>query len=526
MGQLPAVEFMGVAASLAGVLAVAWVAWRLARRRRTAPRRSSVAAAAAQDSLNASVYSGLPATVLVLALDGAGRIRHASARASAAMGLARPGESLQGKSFVGLSCWDEPAQARHALSRALLKAEMGRPQKLALGFLIDDRTVQLVFEMQPWVGTGGELRSVMVTAIDVGALQPLASPMAQLRTATPEPNAFASVGQATPLNPVTAAARATVEAMLKLLPAARTQEDALKIVSAHLARLFPGSSGALFMRKQGHSGLHNLRAWGVRPDAMSRIGEEDCWSLRHRELHWVDDPEVDVSCAHHPEGRCACVPLVAQGELSGVLTVSWGETAPERAVLAAMADPLAAALAQTMVNIALREQASRDPLTGLLNRQTLDAEFARLVRRAQEDGQHASILMIDIDHFKAFNDQFGHDAGDLVLKSVAVRISQIIRASDLAFRYGGEELVVLLPACGEDEAIASAKRIQAGLADLTLVSRGERLPPVTVSVGVSCFPNDGSSVASLFQVADAGVYAAKSAGRNAVVHALPAARAA
>lgn len=482
---------------------------------------------------------GLPPGVWVAVLDPDGRIQFASQKAAATLGLHR-GDGPKGKTFMDLPCWDQPQESRHALGRAILSTEMGKPQQLALTFGTGAAARIFVFEMQSQVGPKDDSRSLVVTVLELSSLLapvPAAlkagtsfaalkgfEPLITLFKAEPRPAASAA---ASPARLSTASAtRGLIDSMVKLLPTAQSYDEALKIVTSYLARLFPGSSGTLFLQKKGASGFHALRAWGPIVSRATRIGHEDCWAMRHSELHWVDQPEVDLCCTHNQDEKSACLPLVVRGEMIGVLAVAWTDTPPSRMTLEAVAEPLASALAQTATTFALLEQATRDPLTGLLNRQALETEFARLIQRAQEGSQPASVLMIDIDLFKSFNDRFGHDAGDLVLKNVASRINQAVRTSDLAFRYGGEELVVLLPNCAADEAIAGAKRIQKGLSDLTLVNRGERLPAVTISVGVATYPHDGTTPEALFQVADTGVYAAKAAGRNTVIHPVAEARAA
>lgn len=541
MGPLSQIEAFGsLGAGLLAFAAITLAAgglWlKLSWRSRRTPMN------AAESGFMESLRLGLPPGVLVVVIDHAGRIQFASQKALSALGLPEA-DMLRGKAFTGLPCWDEPPEARHALARAILKAEMGRSQQLAVSFRSGPADRHFLFELHPQVRPDGARRAVVITAMEMSSLlAAVPSAFTTHRNAMPtaleagrgEPSfGLARKETATARDALVgpadagAAAKSLVDSMFKLLPTAKSADEALRIVASYLARLFPGTSGKLFMQKKGASGLHGLRSWGQAASGGSaRISADDCWAMRHNELHWVENPDVDLCCGHNPSGQSACTPLIVRGETVGVLTVAWSEAAPERALLESLAEPLAQALAQTMTNLALREQATRDPLTGLLNRQVLDAEFQRLIQRAQEDSEPASLLMIDIDHFKAFNDRFGHDAGDLVLKSVASRINQAVRSRDLAFRFGGEEIMVLLPSCGTEEAIISATRMQKGLTELTLVNRGERLPPVTISIGVATFPNDAVTPEGLFQVADAGVYAAKAAGRNAIVHPVATARAA
>ncbi len=162
---------------------------------------------------------------------------------------------------------------------------------------------------------------------------------------------------------------------------------------------------------------------------------------------------------------------------------------------------------------ALREQAERDWLTGLHNRRYLARELERLARERR--GGHHSLAVLDLDHFKAINDDFGHDAGDRVLARVATLLVGQVRAGDAVVRTGGEEFVVLMPATGAAAALACAERLRAAIA----AEPWERTAPglsATASVGVATAA-DASDLDALARLADARLYAAKRAGRDRVV---------
>ena len=162
----------------------------------------------------------------------------------------------------------------------------------------------------------------------------------------------------------------------------------------------------------------------------------------------------------------------------------------------------------------LEQQARTDPLTGVLNRLALDETLARELSRARR-GKHAlSLLMFDLDHFKALNDRLGHQAGDMALRSVAAATQQQLRATDLLARYGGEEFVVVLPDTDKAHAIETAQRLRKRVGALG-IDRGDGVS-LTASYGVSTFPEDGDDQDSLVGRADATMYAAKQAGRNCV----------
>ncbi len=165
----------------------------------------------------------------------------------------------------------------------------------------------------------------------------------------------------------------------------------------------------------------------------------------------------------------------------------------------------------------LREQAMHDELTGLYNRHYVQEWFGLELRRAQRYGRPIAAIMMDVDHFKRFNDTFGHDAGDLVLREVAGALRRVARQSDVASRYGGEEFLVLLPECPFDAALRRAEQLREEIAKLKLEYKGKALGAVTVSLGVAAFPDHAQKAEALLRCADEALYEAKGAGRNRVV---------
>src|SRR5439155_466039 len=137
--------------------------------------------------------------------------------------------------------------------------------------------------------------------------------------------------------------------------------------------------------------------------------------------------------------------------------------------------------------------------------------------RAQRHGRPVAAIMLDIDHFKRFNDSFGHEAGDLVLRELAGALGRSTRGSDVASRYGGEEFLVLLPECPFDAALRRAERMREDVAKLELRYDDRPLGPVTVSLGVAVFPDHTKESEELLRFADEALYAPKQAGRNRVV---------
>lgn len=167
------------------------------------------------------------------------------------------------------------------------------------------------------------------------------------------------------------------------------------------------------------------------------------------------------------------------------------------------------------------ERSRTDALTSLGNRRSFDVELSRLIGHSQRYGRTLSLAMLDVDHFKQYNDRHGHQAGDEALQELAGLLAARVRESDGVFRYGGEELAVLLPETGLEEATAMVERLRAAVEQrFTQLSS---LAPVTFSAGVAAFPTHSLSAKTLIEAADAALYRAKNSGRNRVCAAAPAA---
>jgi diguanylate cyclase (GGDEF)-like protein len=174
------------------------------------------------------------------------------------------------------------------------------------------------------------------------------------------------------------------------------------------------------------------------------------------------------------------------------------------------------ALASIRLREHLREQAIRDPLTELYNRRFLQESLEREIQRAVR-GQHpVSLLFLDLDHFKRFNDAFGHEAGDFVLKSVAALLKIFFRSTDVCCRAGGEEFAVILPEAPPENAIVRANALRLEIKALHLAQDNKQLGSVTVSIGVAGFPEHANTPLELLRIADKCLYASKANGRDRV----------
>jgi diguanylate cyclase (GGDEF)-like protein/PAS domain S-box-containing protein len=316
--------------------------------------------------------------------------------------------------------------------------------------------------------------------------------------------------------------------MTGFLQACPNAEEAYSCIGEFGPRLFVGSVGVLYLAdEEGRAWIEHGR-WGSAGLLVDRFSAGDCWALRRSRAYRVDAPSSALCCPHVPardDGRrpYACLPLTAQGKTFGLLHIEYADTADGDAaerrhgVAVAMAEQIALAIANLQLREALLQQSIRDPLTGLYNRRYLQEALFREMAHSRRNQSGFAVLMIDVDHFKQFNDSFGHHAGDLVLQSVARVIEAQFRRSDVACRFGGEEFTVLLPGTGLELAQRLAHGLLDGIRGLVLSHEGRPLDRITASLGLALFPDHGSSPQALLEAADAALYQAKSAGRNRVV---------
>lgn len=308
---------------------------------------------------------------------------------------------------------------------------------------------------------------------------------------------------------------------VELLHACRTFDEALAIAATMLPRFFEGSAGAVSIVPPSRDLVETRVTWGVGAGNGGAFEPDACWALRRGQAHVFHGERGDVACAH-PGAASAeasiCQPLTAYGEVLGLLTVtSPSSLRAARSGVAAVAEQLALALANLQLREVLRNQSIRDPLTGLFNRRYTEETLARDLARATRDKTGLGVVMIDVDHFKRFNDTFGHDGGDAVLQQIASVMKAHTRAGDVASRMGGEELLVLLPGADVETTRQKAERLRELVEALRVEHEGRSLGQVTISVGVSAFPIHGVTAEKLIRTADKALYDAKHAGRNRVV---------
>jgi len=248
-----------------------------------------------------------------------------------------------------------------------------------------------------------------------------------------------------------------------------------------------------------------------------------CWALRTSHQHLVIAGDTTAPCGHAAGVKHSylCVPILAQGEALGIIHFQATDESPtltevELSFKTTFAGQVGLSIANINLRDALRAQSIKDTLTGLYNRRYLEEMLEREIRRASRADQSLGILMLDLDHFKTFNDTYGHDAGDSVLREAASFVAGSVRAEDTVCRFGGEEFVVILPTADLQGARTRADSIRSKLRELTVLHQGQSLGMITVSIGVSAFPINGTSARELLAAADAALYRAKREGRDRV----------
>lgn len=318
---------------------------------------------------------------------------------------------------------------------------------------------------------------------------------------------------------------ALLSEMGDFLQACVSVEEAYAALSGLLKPMFPGCGGALFVIATSRARMEPVTHWALPQQATGFIRPAECWALRRGRIHYLDPHRPELRCAHAlaepTTAASVCIPMIAQGESLGLFylaapTAELLDTNIQQLARTA-AEQIALAIANLQLRQTLFQQSIRDPLTGLYNRRYLEESLNREVTRAQRHQQSIGIIMLDVDHFKRFNDTYGHDVGDRVLQAVSYLLRDRVRGSDLVCRYGGEEMTLVLPGSSTNETLARAEAIRREIARLEVPHHGRSLMGITASLGVASYPQHGGSGAEVVQAADSALYRAKAAGRDRVM---------
>ena len=322
--------------------------------------------------------------------------------------------------------------------------------------------------------------------------------------------------------------RATMLAKMgELLQSCISRDEVFAAALGYAPKIFPTARGAVALLDSSRSHAEVLGSWSECQLPMREFEPTECWALRTGHPHLVVAGDSTAPCMHAAgvKNSYLCIPILAQGETLGILHLQATDAVPqldpaELSFKTTFAGQVGLSIANIRLREALRMQSVRDALTGLYNRRYLEEVLDRETRRAGRAGQSMGILMLDLDHFKHFNDTYGHDAGDAVLRETAAFLLKNVRAEDFVCRYGGEEFVVILPTADLEGSKMRAEKLRSKMRELSIMHQGKSLGMVTLSVGVAAFPAHGMSPKELMAAADGGLYEAKRGGRDQVAVAL------
>jgi diguanylate cyclase (GGDEF)-like protein/PAS domain S-box-containing protein len=318
------------------------------------------------------------------------------------------------------------------------------------------------------------------------------------------------------------------------LQSCRNIEEACAISAIYVQKLCPASQGAIYLISSAKDLAEAVTMWGDAASMEKIFMPMDCWSIRRGRPHLIDDSHPGLLCGHitgSQTGQYLCVPMIAHGEAIGILHLS-SPAAPDQdqqksidilfsehktQLALTVADHIAMAINNLRLQEALRQQAIRDILTGLFNRRYMEESLRRELNQAERAGTSVGVIMLDIDHFKNFNDLFGHDGGDALLRELGAFLNIHTRGGDIVSRYGGEEFVAVLPGATLEETRFRAEEMRQGVKELLVYNLGKPLRKCTISLGVAAFPEHGLTSDEILKSADTALYRAKNEGRDRAV---------
>ncbi|HOP09864.1 MAG TPA: diguanylate cyclase [Oscillospiraceae bacterium] len=438
-------------------------------------------------------------------------------------------EKLSGYSFSEVKetyLWDipfiEPKITREQLNKLLAGGYAGAYETNFISKSNEKHLISWTFAAMP--DSEEHIKYIIATGIDITksrhdeeelhqANSQLASRVYELQERTEEMNLLNEMGEQ--------------------LQICQNTEEACAISVQYVKRICPSSHGALYLIKDSGNLAEAIQKWGEPSNTQEIFAPLNCWAIRRGRQHLVDDNHPGLLCTHitgPQSGRYVCIPLLANGETIGILHLNDfskpiqelsapNETCNDHKfqMVTTIAEHTALALSNLKLKETLRQQSIRDALTGLFNRRYMEESLERELRRAMRNNKTVGVIMIDIDHFKNFNDAFGHDGGDALLRELGVLLKQALRGGDIVCRYGGEEFVMVLPEIALEDAKKRAEEVRQGIKNLSVYHLGKPLDKCTVSLGVAVFPENGNTAETILKAADNALYRAKNEGRDRVV---------
>jgi diguanylate cyclase (GGDEF)-like protein/PAS domain S-box-containing protein len=319
--------------------------------------------------------------------------------------------------------------------------------------------------------------------------------------------------------------------MSDLLQNCSTVQEAYDVIRHIGTHLFSNQPGILYVFNASRTQLEAVASWGIPPPATGMLEPESCMALRQKWAFVGGNVPLATRCTlTKTPNSCVsanvpyvCVPLVGRDDTLGVLHVRVGRLTRRKEIerWERVAETTARHIALALTNIQLREQlhyqSIRDSLTSLFNRRYLDDALEREVSKAIRHDTLFGIIMLDIDHFKNFNDTYGHDGGDALLRVLGAFLKKNIRNEDIVCRYGGEEFVLILAGASLEDTRRRAEDLRTKAKQLRVRHHGYTMGCITISLGVATFPDHGLTPSALLRAADSALYRAKKLGRDRIV---------
>ena len=319
--------------------------------------------------------------------------------------------------------------------------------------------------------------------------------------------------------------------MDELLQAANNDQDIYTIIKNYVQKLFPNTDGSLFVLNDPVNQLQDVVSWGDEVRSEHSFVPEMCWGLRLGRVHPGSSSSKELNCQHILEGdpcNYLCAPLSAGSKALGLIYIQESARSkydPEYESLGSLdkqyiLSTIAKHSGHALLNLKHREklgtQAVYDSLTGLFNRRYMEETLKRELSRVTRKKNPLGLILADIDHFKRFNDSYGHAAGDALLRSLGSFLKEHVRREDIACRYGGEEFVLIMPESSLENTRRRAEQIRKEIKQLRVWHHGSLINSVNVSMGVVVFSEHGNSVETLLESADKALYRAKKHGRDRI----------
>jgi diguanylate cyclase (GGDEF)-like protein/PAS domain S-box-containing protein len=319
------------------------------------------------------------------------------------------------------------------------------------------------------------------------------------------------------------------------LQGCQSDEEACAISAQYMSKICPYSNGSIYLINPSRDLAEIHECWGNYCNAKKTFEPLSCWAIRRGRIHFVDKEHPGLLCSHitnlkdSKDGQSICLPMSANGEIIGILhmnkiiTTEFGPNNTTKfsehkiKLLTAAAETLALALSNIRLQEKMRQQSIRDILTGLYNRRYMEESLTRELHRAQREQYSIGILMFDIDHFKNFNDTYGHEGGDILLHELGELMLNSTRKEDIVCRYGGEEFVTVFPKTTLEIAKKRAEELREKVKQMQVYHLDNPLRKCTISIGVAVYPEHGTSSEEIVRNADAALYRAKKEGRDRVV---------